>query len=96
MDCSRFVRNLGINDYLRGINNDELFGRDINFDSFKYIDDNNINAFMNQTNPNDIDIQDEHYPDHETIWEMHPKRSNLILSKAVINLLHQPWLLCVD
>lgn len=65
--CSSFVRILHINDYLQGLTDDELFGRDIPFDSFKHINYNNMFVFMNTTDPDDVGIQDEQYPDLATM-----------------------------
>lgn len=61
MDCSSFIRTNQFHTFITDLSDDDLFGRDIPFETFTYINENSIFTFTNTTSREDIDIEDGDY-----------------------------------
>lgn len=62
MNCSHLIRATEFHEFINELSDDDLFGRDVPFDTFEYINENNIFAYTSTTSREDIDIEDEDYP----------------------------------
>ena len=63
LDCSSFVRKNDLNSLIDNLNDDDLFGKNIPFDSFSHINENNMYVMANKTEIiQDIGIKDENLP----------------------------------
>lgn len=62
LDCSIFVRTNDMNSFLNNLNDQNLFGSQIPFDSHQYLQDPNYNAFINKADLLDnLNSQDQNY-----------------------------------
>ena len=73
------------------LNGDDLFGKNIPFDSFSYINENNMYVMANKAEiMQDIDIKDEAYPNDDSIFGKQPENSATNLSTS------PPWQPCIE
>ena len=69
---SIFIRKNELDHFVNNLQDSDLYGRDIPFDTFTYINENNIYAMANKAElMNDIDIQDQDYPTDDKILGVH-------------------------
>lgn len=68
MNCAYFIRATNFNEFLNELSDDDLFMRNIPFATFDYINENNIHIYANTTYREDIDIEDQDYPDMDAFF----------------------------
>lgn len=67
------------------MSDDDLFDRNLPFDAFEYINENNIYTYNNTTSREDIDIEGENYPDMDVFFgEDIPEQKSVDLTKQFL------------